>query len=182
MRVKIHKNKKRVIIITIILLAATAIVIIYWNLGQRQPQEDTPKIEMNRTETEKQISDQLKKNPDKKEDNSQRDQPASPNNTESGGKTGVNVLLTSTTITNSKVVASGFITNAVDNGGRCTFVFKRGDQIIKKISTTETNPTSTTCITVQVESSSFTSGTWSVYIEYESDRYKGVSNQKEVSL
>lgn len=182
MRVKIYKNKKRIIIITIILLAATVVAIIYWNLGQRRTQEDIPKIEMNRTETEKQISDQLKKNPDKKEDNSQRDQPASPNNTKSGGKTAVNVLLTSTAITNSKVVASGFITNAVDNGGRCTFVFKRGGQTIKRVSTTETNPTSTTCITVQVESSSFTSGTWSVYIEYESDRYKGISNQKEVLL
>lgn len=137
-------------------------------------------VNMDRTETEKKVTEDLQKNPDTKLDNKQNDTPSSPTVDNSTGKQQVNVLLTNTGIFNNTVSASGMVTNSVEQAGSCVFVFTNGASEITKTSEVLPNPSSTSCKTVSFPSSELAAdGVWKVYIRYSSSISEGVSNTKE---
>lgn len=137
---------------------------------------------MDRSETEKKASEDLKNNPETKLDNKQTDNPNTPVVDDTTGKQRVNVLLTNTGTFNNKVSASGMVTNAVEEGGTCTFVFTNGSTEVVKNSTTLTNPSSTSCTTVSFPSSELSPGVWKVKIDYSSSASMGESNTKELTV
>lgn len=141
------------------------------------PGEQT--LNLDRTDTEKKASDDLTKNPEKKLENPQTDTPSTPNTNPSSGKQSANVLVTNAGVFNGKASASGFVTNIVEEGGLCDYVFTNGTQTISKQSQTLVNATSTTCKTVSFSADELTSGTWKVHIKYTSAASEGVSPDKE---
>ena len=134
-------------------------------------------VNMERTETEKKVSEDLEKNPETKLENKQTDTPSAP--VVEDGKQQVNVLLTNAGIFNGQVSAGGMVTNSVEDGGTCTFVFKNGTQEISKTTETMTNSTSTSCKTVAFPASELSDGSWKVFIKYDSNTSIGTSNEKE---
>lgn len=138
-------------------------------------------INMNKTATEKKTTEDLKSNPESKLENPQTDTPETPIVDPVQNKQAANVLITNAGIFNNKVSASGFVTNLVEEGGVCTYVFTSNSQSITKESQTLVNPTSTTCKTVSFSADELSSGVWSVHIEYVSVGAEGVSSTKEFS-
>lgn len=136
-------------------------------------------INMNKTATEKKATEDLKSNPETKLENPQTDTPETPTVDPVQNKQEANVLITNVGIFNNKVSASGFVTNLVEEGGACTYMFTNGSQSIAKESQTLVNPTSTTCKTVSFSADELSSGVWRVYIKYVSAGAEGVSNAKE---
>ena len=118
-------------------------------------------VNMDRTDTEKAQSQKLQDDPKTKTQNDQTDTPAAPSTDQSTGKQQANVLLSRAGITNGTV-------------------FTNGSSTVTKVSQTMTNPSSTSCAVVSFPSSELTaSGTWQVYIQYDSSASSGKSNVKE---
>ena len=137
-------------------------------------------VNMDRTDTEKAQSQKLQDDPKTKTQNDQTDTPAAPSTDQSTGKQQANVLLSRAGITNGTVSAGGVVTNVVESDGQCSYVFTNGSSTVTKVSQTMTNPSSTSCAVVSFPSSELTaSGTWQVYIQYDSSASSGKSNVKE---
>lgn len=137
-------------------------------------------VNMDRTDTEKAQSQKLQDDPKAKTQNDQTDTPPAPTTDQSTGKQQANVLLSRAGITNGTVSAGGVVTNVVEGDGQCSYIFTNGSSTVTKVSQTMTNPSSTSCAVVSFPSSELTaSGTWQVYIQYESSLSSGKSNIKE---
>lgn len=141
------------------------------------PGEQTENL--NRTDTEKKVTEELNKNPEKKLENPQTDTPSTPSASPTSGKQSANVLVTNVGVFNGRVSASGFVTNLAEEGGSCEYVFVSGGQLINKQSQTLVNTTSTTCKTVSFSADELSSGVWKVHIKYTSPTSEGVSSDKE---
>ena len=77
---------------------------------------------------------------------------------------------------NSQVYASGVITNVVNNTGTCTYTFTNGSETITETSEVLPSPKETICASVNLDKSRFTSGSWSVTLNFKSDYAEGTSN------
>jgi hypothetical protein len=145
-----------------------------------QPGEQVTNLKQ--SDTEKAAQKSLQENPEQKLQNSQTDAPSAPTQTTASGKQSVNVSLTSVGISNGVINASGMVTNIVEDGGVCTYVFTNGVQSVSKTSVTSTNPTSTTCTRITFSADELPlAGTWTVKINYSSPQAEGVSNEKEIT-
>lgn len=139
-------------------------------------------INYEKSDTEKAREQEIKSNPEEKLKNDQRDIPTPPKVDPQTSKQSVNVLLTYAGISNGKVSASGFVSDISQEGGACQYIFTKDDQKITKDVTTLTNPTSTTCSSVNVPESEFSAGVWNVSLTYDSTNASGVSSVKTVSV
>lgn len=184
------KQNSKTKVIAISLIACLAIVGVYLGIAfaNKYPpfsknnvvEFSDQKVNLERSDAEKQKTQELADNPDKKIENNQTDMPSAPDEKTSSGKQAVNVLLTSAGITNNTVRASGMVTNVVEEGGECTYTFTNGSSVVTKKSTTLTNPTSTTCESVAFSPDELpVSGTWKVILTYSSSDAAGTSNTKE---
>ncbi|HSW77787.1 MAG TPA: hypothetical protein VLG36_03245 [Candidatus Chromulinivoraceae bacterium] len=188
--IKIHKKKHGKNKIIAIAGGALAVVVIsYLGVALKyhyppfvQAKGNNPAgqyVNLERSDAEKQKSQELVDNPQAKTQNDQTDVPTPPSAT-SSGKQSVNVLLTNASVTNNTVKASGLVTNLVQEGGSCTYTFTNGSTVITKTSNTLTNPTSTTCESVSFSADELTAGgAWKVVLKYASSSAEGVSNTKE---
>jgi hypothetical protein len=188
MRINKKQNSKTKIV-AIIAAACIAVGIVYLGIAFANKYPPFTKdsaikigdqtINLERSDAEKQKSQELSDNPDLKTENNQTDTPAAPTEKTDNGKQAVNVLLTSAGITNNTVRASGMVTNIVEEGGECTYTFTNGSSTVSKKSNTLTNPTSTTCEAVTFSPDELSSGTWKVVLNYNSTNATGTSNTKE---
>lgn len=183
---KSKKFKIIAIVTAAIVVAAAAYLAVAFNshyppfMVQKKNSDNEQVVNLERSDAEKQKTKDLQDNPDSKTENNQTDTPPAPTKTTPAGKQSVNVLLTNASITNNNVRASGFVTNLVQEGGECTYVFTSGSSTLTKKSSTLTNPTSTTCEAVTFSSSELpVSGTWKVVLSYSSSNAEGTSNTKE---
>jgi len=179
------KHKKRSILaISIgICVAAIAYLLIAYlgDLPPFQEQKSSGGVNMNRTDTEIQATDNLEKNPASKLENNQTDTPQPPGKDENSGKKVVNVLITNVGISSGTVSASGFVTNIVESDGSCTYTFTNGNNTVNKVVGTLPNATSTTCKTTTFSSDELpTAGTWSVVLSYNSTQSMGQSSARDV--
>lgn len=135
---------------------------------------------MDKTDTEKQAANNLKKNPQEKTQNNQTDTPATPPIDTTSGKQQANVLITNAGVSNGSVSVSGFVTNVVESNGSCTYTFTNGSSKVSKTTNVLPNATSTTCATTTFPASDLEpSGTWSVLLSYSSSQSTGISPPKE---
>jgi hypothetical protein len=178
----IFKKKITIIVITACVIIGGYIFIAWLNHlhpfsnVDSTPTPGTQFINMDKTKTEKQSSDNLKNNPQDKLKNSQTDTPPAPSVSSTTGKQQANVLITNVGISNGTVSASGFVTNIVESDGSCDYIFVNGNHTISKPSKVLPNATSTTCSTVTFPTSDLPiSGTWSVTLSYSSAESSGVS-------
>lgn len=188
---KIQKTTKRPIkfaalVISIIALLAGVLLYAAWQNdlfpfegAEKEYQTGESVINMERGQTEKDLSDALKENPERKIQNNQTDTPAVAEVDVASGKQQANVILTNAGIFNNSVSAAGIITNIAEVDGQCRFTFVNADQIIEKTSKTLPNPTSTACETVSFPVSELpVDGEWKVKVTYTSTSSYGVSAEK----
>ena len=181
-------NKKRVIIAIIVAVVLVGAYLAFASLRHVFPfATNSPNYEpgdftvnKDKTNTEKQVIDNLKDNPQDKTKNDQTDTPPAPTVDANSGKQQANVLITNAGVFNGTVSASGFASNIVESEGVCTYTFTNSESTVVKISDVLPNPSSTTCATVSFPVSELSaSGTWSVKLSYSSSRSIGASQAKE---
>ena len=140
-------------------------------------------INLDKSDAEKDAIEELEQNPGSKTDNPQTDTPVTPDVDKQTGKRPAAVLLTNTGIVDGNVSASGFVTNLSESGGSCEYVFTQGAKEVRKNSVTFTNPTSTTCKTVNFPVSELSSsGVWKVQLIYTSSDSQGTSQTKDLKV
>ncbi len=180
-------NKKKIILLLV--LAVVAVTGVYFGAAafyklppfaseQKTYEIGEQTVNYDRTETEKKAEEVIRDNPEQKTQNPQTDRPKSPES-EPDGKAKVNVLITNVSVANGTLSASGMVTNLVQEGGDCRYIFTNGAQTITKISSPLTTPTSTACATVRFPAAELAGDGWSVKLTYESDTATGVSEVRE---
>lgn len=184
-KLKTNPSKKTTLIVVIsVVLAGILGVSAYALYVNNSSDSDKSEYETNleRTDAEKEASKNLEENPEQKLENDQNDTPATPEQSSSTGKYSVNVLLTTAGVYNGKVNAGGMVTDRVEEGGTCTYIFTKGSETISKTTDTLVNPTSTSCKAVNFSSDELPSaGTWKVKLTYSSESSEGTSNEKEIT-
>ncbi|MCQ2571041.1 MAG: hypothetical protein MJ154_02225 [Candidatus Saccharibacteria bacterium] len=81
-----------------------------------------------------------------------------------------------------KIAAGGAIYNINESEGTCTYVFSKGDSTITASTKILPNPGYISCETARIERSKFTSGTWSVKIQYKSKTAEGESETQTYTI
>lgn len=81
-----------------------------------------------------------------------------------------------------KIAVGGEITNINETGGTCTYIFTKGSSVVTAGVNTLPNPSYISCETARIDKSKFTSGTWSVKIQYKSNAAEGESEAKSYTI
>lgn len=136
---------------------------------------DGQSINMEKSDAEKQVEEDLRNNPDKKTEGGV-DVPKPPEVDESTNKQVANVLITSVEVINGQVDARGFATNVAESDGMCRFIFKKEElTVIKETGILPGGTTSTTCRATKFSKDELPIGTWKVELEYVSPQSYGKS-------
>ena len=184
-------SRKKIIIITTILglaiLSCSYTAAAYINKWIPFSDQDKPfvtddqgrGVNPNKTKTEKDEVKNLENNPDNKLVRPNTDVTPKPKVNPETKKQAVYVMMTSVeqSVDKNTITASGFVSNAVEQDGKCTYIFKLGDKIIKKTVGVMPGPSSTSCETVRVNRNELdAAGRWTVLIEYASSASQGVAD------
>jgi uncharacterized membrane protein YiaA len=177
-----RKTKILIAVIALFLLIGGASVYALYVNNTRSTQKSDYETNLERSDAEKKASEDLKNNPEKKVENNQNDIPQTPEKSDQTSKAQVNVLLTTAGIYNGKVSAGGMVTNYIEEGGVCEYIFTNGDKVVKVNSITLINPTSMSCKTVNFSSNDLpVNGVWKVTLSYSSSGAAGSSNEIEIT-
>ncbi len=95
--------------------------------------------------------------------------------TNDNGKTVANVIISSVGALNDKVIASGMISNVIEEGGSCIYAFTNGEETITETASGIANAKNTVCESVLLDKSRFKVGTWEVSLQYQSTKTEGQS-------
>lgn len=136
-------------------------------------------VNPNKTETEKKDVDNIEDNPENKLVRPNTDVTPQPKTDPQTKKRSVYVMMTSAeqSVDKSTITVSGFVTNAVEQDGKCTYVFTLGDRVVKKTAGVIPGPSSTSCQTMRVNRNELgAAGKWTVSIEYVSSASQGVAD------
>ncbi len=187
MRLQENKNRKSkkplVVSVLIIVLAAAIVSTIYLYVHRNDIKRDSNGVSIERTPQDKKLEQDLNKNPEKKEESTQTDQPPKPSVDPSTKLQKVNVVLTNVGESeDASISASGFVSNIVETNGVCTYQFTSAGRVIEKQSTILPSASSTTCKTINFPASELGSGVWKVQLKYTSSVSEGISNTLEVNV
>ena len=178
-----NTSKKPSLIIALSIAAVLLLGVSAYAIYRKATSNDTRgeyDTSLERSDTEKAASEALQDDPGKKLENEQTDTPATPETSPETGKAVANVLVSGVDIANGTLTARGMVSNIVEDGGTCTFVFTKGSNTVTKTSETLPSPTSMSCKTISFPSDELkVSGTWSLKITYSSATSEGTSSAKE---
>ena len=134
-------------------------------------------VNPNKTKTEKKDTKNVEDNPDNKSARPNTDVTPQPKTDPQTKKQSVYVLMTSVeqSVDKHTITASGFVTNAVEQDGTCTYVFTLGNRVVKK--TAGVIPGQTMRVSRDELGAA---GKWTVSIEYNSGRSHGVADSMTV--
>lgn len=187
MNIKTPTGKSKIIIVLTAVATLAGVYLLYANLNHlppfalSSPDPGDYTINLEKSDAEKQRTQELQQDPEQKIVNEQRDVPTMPSTNAETGKLNANVILSFVSIQNDIVAVGGYVTNVVEDGGLCTYTFTKGSEIIEKTAITMQNSTSTSCITTKFPSVELGSGVWKVRLTYNSSASTGVSNIKELT-
>lgn len=136
-------------------------------------------VNPNKTKTEKDEIKNLEKKLDNKSNRPNTDVAPKPKINPETKKQAVYVMMTSTeqSVDKNTITASGFVSNAVEQDGKCTYVFNLGNRVVRKTVRAIPGPNSTSCETVRVSRSELgIAGRWMVSIEYISSSSQGIAD------
>jgi hypothetical protein len=184
MRIQHQTNRRKKVALSALILALVVAGAfgVYTYLHRDDTKRDSSGTSLERTPQDLKLEEELKNDAAKKEQNTQTDQSTTPTVNQDTNLQQVNVVLTNTGQDNNTISASGFVSNAVEEGGVCKYIFSNGQKTIQKTSTTLVNASSTTCKTIRFDKSELTTGPWKVQIEYISSVSTGKSNILEVDV
>lgn len=184
MKIK-SKNKKKLIISLLLLLVAVILVSMVALLMSKSSDSgvafdvdsDGRGVNYSKTQAEKSSESDLSEDSDRKLERVNTDTPQAPTANEEVSQRVVEVMMTSVgqSPDYTTIDASGFIVNAVEDDGLCTYVFSNGDRTITKESGVLQNPTSTACKSIKFPSTDLGTGEWDVSIKYSSNQSTGES-------
>ena len=80
------------------------------------------------------------------------------------------------------VEAGGYISNINETEGSCTYVFTNGDTTVTANSGILPGPSYITCEAVSLEKAKFSNGSWTVKIQYKSNRSEGESETQSFEI
>lgn len=83
---------------------------------------------------------------------------------------------------NGQIAVGGQVTNINETEGTCTYVFTKGDSEVSASAGILPNPSYISCETARIDKSKFTSGVWSVKIEYKSKTAEGASEAQNFTI
>lgn len=188
MKIKKSAKIKQPIIVTIVIVVIVAAgYMLYASYNHLPPfQSSSPlpgdyTINQQKSDTEKQQIQKLKDDPSQKVVNQQTDTPSTPAVDPASNKQVASVVITYASIQNETVSVSGFVSNVAEDGGTCTYTFTKDGLDVKKVSSSMSNPTSTTCSTLNFPASQLTSGVWTVKLVYSSTSSYGESSSKDIT-
>lgn len=116
-------------------------------------------------------------------DEAEKDADANSNNqTNDNGKTVANVSISSAGVLDDKVIASGMVSNVIEEDGSCIYVFTNGEETITETTTGIANAKNTVCESVLLEKSRFKIGTWEVILQYQSTKTEGQSEAQTLEV
>lgn len=179
-----HTRPRRRIVIIIVVSAATVAGVLGWYVFSHSQDKTDQTTEQTSEQSRTQSTPRNTTDKDDAQVNDavQADQPQQPGASETSRQK-VNVVITSAQASNGTVNASGFVSNIVEAGGICTYVFTKADSVVRKSSDTLQNASSTTCKSVSFSSAELESGDWTVSLEYRSSTSEGSSsNTFDVSV
>ncbi len=168
------KKKKLLTVAVVLIILALAAVFLYY----RVIKEDVPIV--NKSSDQQQAS-KLRKDPEKKETNSNSDKPASPTPTDSSNKKQVQ-MTASTDTASGMVFIRGGVNYPVTGGSCYAQLSGPSGQTIRKDTTILRNPASTDCKTISIPTSNLAPGKWMFTLHYISDDYEGVSDEISFSV
>lgn len=183
---KIQSRKKNKIVpIALILLAVLLIgsALLYYlssTSSQKKPAETASESESARQSDNNQSQD-LRDNPDIKQQAPNTDSPSIPTTDESSNKQRVQ-LTASTNISNGVVYLRGGVNYPVQGGSCYASLTGPSGQSLRKDTTVLQNPASTDCKTISIPSSELAPGKWSFTLHYTSDNYEGTSDAVTLSI
>lgn len=106
----------------------------------------------------------------------------SENQYDSNGKVVANVSISSAGLLGDKIIASGMVSNVIEEGGSCIYAFTNGEETITETSAGIANAKDTVCSSVQLDKSRFNAGTWEVTLQYESTKTEGQSEAQTFEI
>ena len=116
-------------------------------------------------------------------DEAEKDADANSNNqTNDNGKTVANVSISSAGVLDDKVIASGMVSNVIEEDGSCIYAFTNGEETITETTTGIANAKNTVCESVLLEKSRFKIGTWEVILQYQSTKTEGQSEAQTLEV
>lgn len=184
---KISRKKIIIAIIGLIVLGSSYTAAAYMNKWIPFSDQDKPftvddqgrGVNPNKTKTEKDEIKNLEKNPENKSNRPNTDVAPKPKINPETKKQAVYVMMTSTeqSVDKNTITASGFVSNAVEQDGKCTYTFTLGNRVLRKTVGAIPGPSSTSCETVRVSRGELgVAGRWMVSIEYMSSSSQGVAD------
>lgn len=191
---KTNKSRKIIIaIISLVVLSCSYVAVAYVN--KWVPFSNNEKsfsvddqgrgINPNKTKTEKEETKNLENNPDNKSVRPNTDVVPKLKTDPATKKQSVYVMMTSVeqSVDKNTITASGFVTNAVEQDGKCTYIFTLGDRVVHKEAGVIPGPSSTSCQTMRVSRGELgAAGRWTVSIEYTSSASHGVADGMVVAV
>ena len=146
------------------------------------------------------VKKELKNNTDEQSKTDEKQEPTDTETTYDDSKTGYEsgngesqvehdasgkkVATTSLTITQADafIIASSRVTNFKEEGGNCTYKFKRGNDEKSYSKPVIPDAKNTVCEAVKLDKSELGSGQWTVWVEYKSNNAEGKSETQTINL
>lgn len=190
---KISRKKIIIAIIGLVVLGSSYTAAAYMNKWIPFSDQDKPftvddqgrGVNPNKTKTEKDEIKNLEKNPENKSNRPNTDVVPKPKINPETKKQAVYVMMTSTeqSVDKNTITASGFVSNAVEQDGKCTYTFTLSNRVLRKTVGAIPGPNSTSCETVRVSRGELgVAGRWMVSIEYISSSSQGVADGMAVAV
>lgn len=126
------------------------------------------------TKIEKQEAENNKNNIVKSQQN-KNNNPSSPN-------TSTQKQTVKPTITNTNGSINAYVSGIFESGGTCTATFTKGSTTLTKTSAGFENVSYTQCTPINIDSSFLESGSWTVFIKYNSEKSEGMSDSQQMEV
>lgn len=186
MKIKQHKKTKKIIpviiLVSILLLAGAVLLYFYLNRGSSDKlptSTDNTSESMNKSDNVQ--AQNLRENPNNKEQATNTDKPSTPTDNKETGKQ--QVQMTASTNTSGNIVfIRGGVNYPVSGGGCFVLLTGPSGQAVRKDTTVLQNPASTDCKTISIPTRELSPGKWTFTLHYESVDYEGKSNEVSFSI
>lgn len=185
MKIKSRKKSKKfistVVVASILLVVGVVALLFYLNHNPMQDSSNSDNTTKISHDSDKKQAQDLKENPDNKQNATNSDKPAAPTGDTSTGKQRVQ-MTSSNNISDGTVYLRGGINYPVKDGSCYALLSGPSGQSIRKDTTLLQNPASTDCKTVLIPISELASGKWTFALHYTSDNYEGTSSEDSFNI
>ena len=186
MQTKSHNKKTKTILLISLLSVACAAALYYfiasanslWPYQARQSKQ-TQNLDT-KTNADKNKSDptyQSTKNTPTTTPSSSNSQDNNPTD-----KLSAQVGIASASVQSGKLEIRAFISGVIEGDGTCTAVVQQNSTIVRMSSSGFIDASTTQCEPITIDTSKLGGGTWNVTVQYQSNKYQGVSSAVQVNI